>query len=79
MVAAAVEEQGAATRQIAVNVQQASEGRSTVASNISDVERGSSETGTASAEVLSAALSLSAQSQRLKSEVSTFLMIVRPA
>jgi methyl-accepting chemotaxis protein len=79
MVAAAVEEQGAATRQIAVNVQQASEGTSTVASNISDVERGSSETGTASAEVLSAALSLSAQSQRLKSEVSTFLMIVRPA
>jgi methyl-accepting chemotaxis protein len=52
---------------------------STVASNISDVERGSSETGTASAEVLSAAQSLSAQSQRLKSEVSTFLMTVRAA
>ena len=52
---------------------------SAVASNISDVERGSSETGTASAEVLSAAQSLSAQSQRLKSEVSTFLMTVRAA
>jgi methyl-accepting chemotaxis protein len=52
---------------------------STVASNISDVERGSSKTGTASAEVLSAAQSLSAQSQRLKSEVSTFLMTVRAA
>ncbi len=78
-VAVAVEEQGAATRQIAVNVQQASEGTSTVASNISDVERGSSETGTASTEMLSAAQSLSAQSQRLKSEVDTFLMTVRAA
>ena len=78
-VAAAVEEQGAATRLIAVNVQQASEGTSTVASNISDVERGSNETGTASTEVLAAARSLSAQSQRLKSEVGTFLMTVRAA
>jgi methyl-accepting chemotaxis protein len=78
-VAVAVEEQGSATRQIAVNVQQASEGTSTVASNISDVERGSSQTGAASAEVLSAAQSLSAQSQRLKREVDTFLMTVRAA
>jgi methyl-accepting chemotaxis protein len=78
-VAGAVEEQGAATQQIAVNVQQASEGTSTVASNISDVERGAAETGTASAEMLSAAQSLSAQSQRLKSEVGTFLTTVRAA
>jgi methyl-accepting chemotaxis protein len=78
-VAVAVEEQGAATRQIAVNVQQASEGTTTVASNISDVERGAAETGTASAEMLSAAQSLSAQSQRLKSEVGTFLTTVRAA
>jgi methyl-accepting chemotaxis protein len=78
-VAVAVEEQGAATRQIAVNVQQASEGTSTVASSISDVERGAAETGTASAEMLSAAQSLSAQSQRLKSEVGTFLTTVRAA
>jgi methyl-accepting chemotaxis protein len=78
-VAVAVEEQGSATRQIAVNVQQASEGTSTVASNISNVERGSSETGEASAEVLSAAKSLSAQSQRLKHEVDAFLMTVRAA
>jgi methyl-accepting chemotaxis protein len=78
-VAAAVEEQGTATRQIALNVQQASEGTSTVASNIGDVERGSNETGTASAEVLAAAQSLSSQSRRLKSEVGTFLMTVRAA
>jgi methyl-accepting chemotaxis protein len=78
-VAAAVEEQGTATRQIALNVQQASEGTSTVASNIGDVERGSNETGTASAEMLAAAQSLSSQSRRLKSEVGTFLMTVRAA
>jgi methyl-accepting chemotaxis protein len=78
-VAAAVEEQSTATRQIALNVQQASEGTSTVASNIGDVERGSNETGTASAEVLAAAQSLSSQSRRLKSEVGTFLMTVRAA
>jgi methyl-accepting chemotaxis protein len=78
-VAAAVEEQGTATRQIALNVQQASQGTSTVASNIGDVERGSNETGIASAEVLAAAQSLSSQSRRLKSEVGTFLMTVRAA
>ena len=78
-VAVAVEEQGAATRQIAGNVQQASEGTSTVATNISDVGKGAVETGTASAEMLSAAQSLSAQSRRLKSEVGTFLMTVRAA
>jgi methyl-accepting chemotaxis protein len=78
-VAVAVEEQGGATRQIALNVQEASKGTSTVASNISNVQRGHSETGAASAEVFSAAQSLSAQSQRLKSEVGTFLMTVRAA
>jgi len=78
-VAIAVEEQGGATRQIALNVQEASKGTSTVASNISDVQRGSSETGAASSEVLSAAQSLSAQSERLKSEVGTFLTTVRAA
>lgn len=78
-VAIAVEEQGGATRQIALNVQEASKGTSTVASNISDVQRGSNETEVASTEVFSAAQSLSAQSQRLKSEVGTFLKTVRAA
>jgi hypothetical protein len=49
------------------------------AANVSDVGRGSSQTGAATAEVLSAAQSLSTQSQRLKSEVGTFLMTVRAA
>jgi methyl-accepting chemotaxis protein len=78
-VAITIEELGAATGQIAKNVQQASEGTSTVASNIGDVQRGSSETGVASAEVFSAARSLSAESHRLKNEVGSFLTTVRAA
>ena len=56
---AAVEEQGAATQEIARNVQQASQGTQQVSSNIADVQRGASETGSASSKVLSAAQSLS--------------------
>jgi methyl-accepting chemotaxis protein len=78
-VAIAVEEQGAATHRIAQDVQQASEGTSTVASNISDVEKDSKETGTASADVLAAAESLSAQSRRLETEVATFLATIQAA
>ena len=40
---------------------------------IDDVQRGASETGSASSQVLSAAKSLSANSSRLKREVSKFL------
>ena len=79
MIAAAVEEQGAATQEIARNVQQASQGTSEVAANISDVQQGSSDTGSASAQVLSSAQSLSVESNRLKTEVASFLMTVRAA
>lgn len=76
-IASAIEQQGAATHQIAYNVQRASVGTSTVASNISDVRRGSTETGTASTQVSSAAQSLSIESNRLKDEVGNFLRTVR--
>jgi methyl-accepting chemotaxis protein len=78
-IAAAVEEQGAATQEISRNVQQASHGTQQVSSNISDVQRGATETGSASAKVLSAARSLSEDSNRLKAEVSKFLNSVRAA
>jgi len=78
-IASAVEQQGAATREISRNVQQASQGTSEVASNITDVQKGSSETGSASSQVLSAARSLSAESNRLKSEVGQFLSNIRAA
>jgi methyl-accepting chemotaxis protein len=78
-IAAAVEEQGAATQEISRNVQQASLGTTEVSSNITDVQRGASETGSASSQVLSAAKSLSSESRRLKLEVGNFLDTVRAA
>lgn len=44
-IAAAVEEQGAATQEIARNVQQAAVGTQLVSANVGDVQRGASETG----------------------------------
>ncbi|WP_404471745.1 methyl-accepting chemotaxis protein [Bradyrhizobium ottawaense] len=78
-IAAAVEEQGAATQEISRNIQHAAQGTSAVSSNIADVQRGSGETGAASAQVHSAAQSLSQESNRLKSEVARFLESVRAA
>lgn len=78
-IAAAVEEQGAATQEISRNVQQAALGTTQVSSNIVDVQRGAGETGSASAQVLSAAQSLSKEAGRLKVEVGSFLSSVRTA
>jgi methyl-accepting chemotaxis protein len=78
-IAAAVEEQGAATQEISRNVQQAAHGTQQVSSNITDVQRGAGETGSASSQVLSAAQSLSGDSSRLKLEVGKFLSSVRAA
>jgi len=78
-IAAAVEEQGAATQEISRNVAQASQGTQQVSSNITDVQRGASETGSASSQVLAAAQSLSGDSNRLKLEVGKFLGTVRAA
>jgi methyl-accepting chemotaxis protein len=79
VIAAAVEEQGAATQEISRNVQRAADGTSQVAASISDVQRGASETGGASSQVLSAAQSLSNESNRLKREVAKFMNSVRAA
>ena len=78
-IAAAVEEQGAATQEISRNIQQAALGTTEVTSNIADVQHGARETGSASSEVLSAAKSLSGDSNRLKLEVGKFLNTVRAA
>jgi methyl-accepting chemotaxis protein len=76
-IAAAVQEQGAATGEISRSVQQAAQGTAQVAANIVDVNHGASETGTASAQVLSSARSLSSESSRLKLEVDKFVATVR--
>jgi methyl-accepting chemotaxis protein len=78
-IAAAVEEQGAATQEIARNVQRAAQGTQQVSANIADVQHGASRTGSESSQVLSAARSLSGESNRLKLEVSKFLSAVRAA
>jgi methyl-accepting chemotaxis protein len=78
-IASAVEEQGAATQEISRNVQLAAQGTMQVSSNITDVQRGASATGSASSQVFSAARSLSSDSNRLKVEVGKFLNSVRSA
>jgi methyl-accepting chemotaxis protein len=78
-IAAAVEEQGAATQEISRNVQHASQGTRDVSSNIVEVQRGAADTGSASSQVLSAAQTLSSDSNRLKLEVGKFLDTVRAA
>ena len=78
-IASAVEQQGAATQEISRNVQQAAHGTREVSVNIVEVQRNATETGSASAHVLTAARSLSQDSRRLKDEVSRFLDTVRAA
>jgi methyl-accepting chemotaxis protein len=78
-ISAAIEEQGAATQEIARNVQQAAVGSTQVASSIADVSRSAGDTGSASSQVLSSAQLLSNENRRLKVEVTRFLATVRAA
>jgi methyl-accepting chemotaxis protein len=79
VIAAAIEEQGAATQEIARNVQQAAIGSTQVATSIADVNRGAGDTGSASSQVLVSAQMLSNENKRLKAEVVKFLATVRAA
>ncbi|HWE74717.1 MAG TPA: HAMP domain-containing methyl-accepting chemotaxis protein [Stellaceae bacterium] len=78
-IASAVEEQGAATQEIARNVQQASAGTAEVSTNIVGVTKAANDTGAASTQVLGAAGELSKQSEMLRSQVDTFLSKIRAA
>jgi len=78
-IAAAVEEQGAATQEISRNVQRAAQGASEVAGSITDVNRGAADTGSASTHVHGLAQSLLGQSNHLRGEVEKFLSTVRAA
>ena len=78
-ISAAVEQQCAATNDIARNAHEAAKGTSHVASNITDVNRGAGETGAASGQVFSAAQSLARESKQLRGEVETFVATVRAA
>ena len=78
-VAAAMEEQGAATNEIARNVQQAAQGTQVVTGSIMEMKRGATETGTASTQVLGAAQELARHSEDLNGEVESFLSGIKAA
>ncbi|CCE00520.1 methyl-accepting chemotaxis protein [Bradyrhizobium sp. STM 3809] len=78
-IAAAVEEQGAATKEIARSVQQAAQGTQGVMQHIVGVREASGQVGAAAAQVLSAAAQLGSQSDQLKSQTGRFLGNVRAA
>jgi methyl-accepting chemotaxis protein len=78
-IAAAVEEQGAATGEIARNVQEASRRTAEVSSNVAGVSQAADQTGSAANEVHAAAAELAEQGDRLASEVNRFLAGLRAA
>jgi methyl-accepting chemotaxis protein len=74
-----MEQQGAATAEIARNVQEAARGTEQVTGSIVNVQHGAGETGAAASQVLGAAQELSRHSNDLSREVSTFLSGVKAA
>jgi methyl-accepting chemotaxis protein len=74
-----VEEQGAATKEIASSVQQAASGTDQVSRNISEVTAAATETGGIAEIVLQSSGRLSGRLQMLQQEVATFLAGVRAA
>ncbi|MCG8693825.1 MAG: methyl-accepting chemotaxis protein [Minwuiales bacterium] len=76
-IAAAIEQQGAATKEIATNVEQASAGTRQVAENIGSVTEAATETRESAGQVLGAAAELAAQADRMKAEVGDFLTRAR--
>jgi methyl-accepting chemotaxis protein len=78
-IAAAVEQQGAATREIARNIQHAAGGTSEVSSNIVGVSTASAEAGSAAGEVLKASDALRREADGLRAEIDAFLSNIRAA
>jgi methyl-accepting chemotaxis protein len=78
-IAAAVEQQGAATREIARNIQHAAGGTSEVSSNIVGVSSASARAGSAATEVLGASSALRREADVLRSEIDAFLANIRAA
>ncbi|MCK7614953.1 methyl-accepting chemotaxis protein [Roseibium sediminicola] len=78
-IAAAMDQQDMATREIAQNVTEAAAGTQAVSENIAGVTQASQETGAAASQVTMAAGELSNQSSRLKIEVDGFLAEIQSA
>ncbi|WP_119422132.1 methyl-accepting chemotaxis protein [Desertibaculum subflavum] len=78
-IASAVEEQGAATGEIARNVQEAASGTQEVSRSIGDVSAAASESGAAAKELLGSAADLEKVSSTLRQHIQQFLQDVRAA
>ncbi|KJC51936.1 HAMP domain-containing methyl-accepting chemotaxis protein [Bradyrhizobium sp. LTSP857] len=78
-IAAAIEQQGSATKEISRSVQEAARGTQEVNTNITGVQRAADDTGAAAREVLGAAEQLSTQSRDLAGQFDRFLGEVRAA
>ncbi|MFC6792543.1 methyl-accepting chemotaxis protein [Methylobacterium komagatae] len=78
-IAAAVEQQGAATQEIVRNVTQAASGTDEVTATITHVAGAAEETGLSASQVLDAASELSRHAERLQAEMTRFVATVRAA
>jgi len=78
-IASAVEEQAAATSEIARNTQHAAEGTKSVADNIEGVTQASKETGATAERVLTSAKTLSGEASELNNVIGDFLENVQRA
>jgi len=78
-IAAAVEQQGAATREIARNIQHAAGGTSEVSSNIVGVSQASADAGSEAGNVLAASGALRREADVLRGEIDAFLSSIRAA
>ncbi|KZD08155.1 methyl-accepting chemotaxis protein [Oceanibaculum pacificum] len=79
MVAAAVEEQQAATAEIARNVEQAAAGANEVSANIGEVSSAAQMTGNSAGMVLTSSTDLGHKADALKDQIETFLTDVKAA
>ena len=76
-IASAVEEQGAATQEIARNVAQAAQGTGEVSRNVAGLTDAASTTGSVADKVLTASGDLSQTAERVRGEIETFLAGIR--
>lgn len=77
MISAAIEEQGAATGEIASNTQLAARGTEQVSDNINGVGRAAEMTGAASTQLMSLSEALSVQAMNMQKDVAAFVQQLR--
>jgi methyl-accepting chemotaxis protein len=78
-IAAAIEEQGAATGEITRSTQETARGTEAVSRNIAGVNEAAGKTGAAASQVLASSGELGKQAETLRSEVDQFLAKIRAA